>query len=153
MSSCPSLPEKLKLFSSLNCPYLLKITIACCGDGEFSCFTNPVICSKVLGNVLPDNARNIIEIQDNNSSISRSIASWFIILWNCKHTEVTLLILKIISAQFFTGDCCFGGFWLGGGCGCCWVGFLWLVGFFCWFGFGGGVGGFLFLYIVEISRM
>lgn len=49
------------------------------------------------------------------------MASWFIILWNCKHREVTLLNLKRISAQFFTGFVVvilgflfhFGGFWFG----------------------------------------
>lgn len=51
---------EIKTTSSLTCSYILKITVACCRDSEFSCFTDPVICSKTLGNVLTDNARNII---------------------------------------------------------------------------------------------
>lgn len=56
----PFFAWEIKTFSLLTCPYLLEITRTCCRDSEFSCFIDPVICSKALGNALTDNARNMI---------------------------------------------------------------------------------------------
>lgn len=56
----PFFAWEIKNSCGLICPCILKMTKVSCRDSEFCCFADPLICSKALGSVLTDNARNII---------------------------------------------------------------------------------------------